>query len=507
MPQGLFPIKYESEPTQTGMTALAGLPVYLELLHAMRFPEAIDKHLSVRSNGQGWTDRDILLSLMMLNLAGGDCVDDMRLLEADQGFCKALEQTRYYALSRKERRTLEQRWRKKRQASFPSASSLFRYLNAFHQDDWDTKQVYGKAWIPDDPGRLLGFPKLNATILAFAQQNKPQSEATLDMDATLIETNKSQALCCYKHFKAYQPMNVWWAEHEMMVHTEFRAGNVPAGFNQLRILEESLALLPEGIKSVRLRSDTAGYQGDLLRYCAQGLNERFGRIEFVVGCPVDNTLKQAVARVPESAWKPLERIVDGRKQVTGKEWAEVWHVTDIVGTQKESELFRYIVTREPLKEQAMLPGMEKEQEYPFPTQSMASGKYKVRAFVTNMAREGGELIRWAYKRCGKSEHAHSTLKEDLAGGKLPSGRFGANAAWWWVSVLAFNLNAVMKRYVLEKGWEHKKMKAIRFHLIAIPGRVIHHARQLLIRLSKGHPSMELLLGIRRRLAEMEAAPS
>ena len=106
MPQGLFPIKYESEPTQTGMTALAGLPVYLELLHAMRFPEAIDKHLSVRSNGQGWTDRDILLSLMMLNLAGGDCVDDMRLLEADQGFCKALEQTRYYALSRKERRTL-----------------------------------------------------------------------------------------------------------------------------------------------------------------------------------------------------------------------------------------------------------------------------------------------------------------------------------------------------------------------------------------------------------------
>lgn len=131
----------------------------------------------------------------------------------------------------------------------------------------------------------------------------------------------------------------------------------------------------------------------------------------------------------------------------------------------------------------------------------------MRAFVTNMAWESGELIRWAYKRCGKSEHAHSTLKENLAGGKLPSGRFGANAAWWWVSVLAFNLNAVMKRHVMEKILKNKRIKAIRFHLIAIPGRMIHHARQLLIRLSKGHPSMELLLGIRRRLAKMEPAPS
>ena len=34
--------------------------------------------------------------------------------------------------------------------------------------------------------------------------------------------------------------------------------------------------------------------------------------------------------------------------------------------------------------------------------------------------------------CGKSEEAHSVMKEDLAGRKLPSGKFGVNAAWWWV---------------------------------------------------------------------------
>jgi hypothetical protein len=28
------------------------------------------------------------------------------------------------------------------------------------------------------------------------------------------------------------------------------------------------------------------------------------------------------------------------------------------------------------------------------------------------------------------------MKGDFAGGKLPSGDFGENAAWWWIMILA-----------------------------------------------------------------------
>jgi len=69
--------------------------------------------------------------------------------------------------------------------------------------------------------------------------------------------------------------------------------------------------------------------------------------------------------------------------------------------------------------------------------------------VSNMDWEGQELVEWHYKRCGRSEQAHSVMKEDLAGGTLPSGDFGENAAWWWIMVLAFNLNAALKGLVLE----------------------------------------------------------
>jgi len=50
--------------------------------------------------------------LVMLNLAGGDCVEDLRRLEGDEGFCKVLRRVELDGLSRKERRAEERRWRK-----------------------------------------------------------------------------------------------------------------------------------------------------------------------------------------------------------------------------------------------------------------------------------------------------------------------------------------------------------------------------------------------------------
>ena len=43
------------------------------------------------------------------------------------------------------------------------------------------------------------------------------------------------------------------------------------------MLKEALGHLPVGVAKVMLRSDTAGYQQELLRYCAEGRDERFGQ--------------------------------------------------------------------------------------------------------------------------------------------------------------------------------------------------------------------------------------
>jgi hypothetical protein len=342
--------------------------------------------------------------------------------------------------------------------------------------------------------------------VASIQKRHCEKEATLDTDATLVETQKREALFSYDGYKAYQPLNVWWAEQALILHSEFRDGNVPAGYEQLRVFQEALEMLPGGVTKVYHRSDTAGYQHDLLRYCEKGENKRFGRIEFAVGVDVTKEFKKAVAEVEESEWKPFWKEVKGERRKTRAEWAEVCFVPNAIARSKKDPVYRYLATRE-LLEQPELPGMERQVELPFPTMTMEKKRYKIFGIVTNRDLGGNELINWLHKRCGKSEEAHSIMKEDLAGGKLPSSSFGENAAWWGIMILAFNLNSAMKRLVLQGYWVAQRMKAIRFSLIGLPGRVLNHARGLIVRLVKNHPSLEVLVKARQRIMEIGYAPS
>ncbi len=74
-------------------------------------------------------------------------------------------------------------------------------------------------------------------------------------------------------------------------------------------------------------------------------------------------------------------------------------------------------------------------------------------------------------------------------------------------ILALNLNTLMRRLVLGAGWATKRMKAIRYWIINLPGRLVRHARQLTLRLGAGHPSAELLIKARRTLASLAGGPS
>jgi hypothetical protein len=420
-------------------------------------------------------------------------------LEKDDGFTRVLRRVEMYGLRRKERREQERRWRKERKRAVPSPSAVFRYLSAFDNPAEEAKRVVGHAFIPVPNEYLQALGRVNGDFLRFAQQKSPQQEATLDQDASLIATHKAEALYGYLGDKTYQPMTTYWTEQDMVAHSEFRDGNVPANYQNLRALKEALDVLPKGVVKVYFRGDTAANQKDLLRYCAEGKNERFGVIEFAVGVDVTAEFKRAVAEVAEGEWQPLEREIDGQKVKTEQEWAEVCFVPNWTAQRKEGPVYRYLAIRE-LLEQAELPGLEAQ--LPFPSMSFGKKRYKVFGMVTNRDIPGDKLIWWHRKRCGKGEEIHKVMKEDLAGGHLPSGRFGTNAAWWGIMVVAFNLNSLMKRLVLPKGWAPKRLKAIRFGFINLAGHVVSRARQLIIRLSKGHPAYELLVEVRQQIRSL-----
>src|SRR4030066_924951 len=185
MAQGVLPYKYEEERRDGGMTALAGLPIYLDLASILGVADCIGAHVHVRESDRGGTKEQAIVSLMLLNLAGGDCVDDIRILEKDEGFCKVLTRVETKGMTRQQRRAMEKRWRKERHRSVPSPSALFRYLEPFHDAEQEKKRQVGKPFIPAPNEHLQGFRTTNRDFVASIQRRHPEEDATLDGDATL----------------------------------------------------------------------------------------------------------------------------------------------------------------------------------------------------------------------------------------------------------------------------------------------------------------------------------
>ena len=100
LPQGVLGFQYEAECAHGGLTSLAGLPLYLDLVHSSGLAAAIHRQVQVAGR-QGWLDIQMSLAVVFLNLAGGDCVEDLERLENDSGFAAILQAIERELLSRR----------------------------------------------------------------------------------------------------------------------------------------------------------------------------------------------------------------------------------------------------------------------------------------------------------------------------------------------------------------------------------------------------------------------
>ncbi len=93
------------------------------------------------------------------------------------------------------------------------------------------------------------------------------------------------------------------------------------------------------------------------------------------------------------------------------------------------------------------------------------------------------MIEWHREKAGTIELVHDVIKNELGGGVLPSKYFGANAAWLRLAVIAHNVLTALKRLALPAELLTARPKRLRFLIFNTPGRLVHHARSLLLRLA------------------------
>ena len=304
------------------MTPYAGALPFMRMCEGMGLQDIINQYLNVRDS-RGYKDSDHILSLVTMQILGGSTIEDLKMLKQN------LETSAS-------------------PFKVPSPSAARSFMSNFHDEDEANKQKQGFSYIPQMNDHLAGFNAINAYIFQKAYSFNPLKSITLDQDATFIPTSNKNALYNYKKEKAYEAFITYCPEYDIIVGTQLRGGNVSPAEDQFGELKRTLDTSPEGVVEVTLRSDSAGYQEDIMRYCAEGKNERFGVINFTISCKVGAGFKKAAKEVPEADWKPVMKEVKNngvaKLKETGQEWAEVNYVPGWV--VKSDAEYRFIAIRE-----------------------------------------------------------------------------------------------------------------------------------------------------------------
>jgi hypothetical protein len=93
-----------------------------------------------------------------------------------------------------------------------------------------------------------------------------------------------------------------------------------------------------------------------------------------------------------------------------------------------------------------------------------------------------KLLEWQREKAGSIEALHEVLENELAAGVMPCGRFGANAAWLRFAVLTHNVPTGMKRIALKAELLRARPKRLRYRIFRSPGKLVHHARQVVLKI-------------------------
>jgi hypothetical protein len=467
MKPGVLPYGVEVVAEAGAVTAHGGLGLVVEAMRALGVSHAIKRHVRIRQRARGNDEVAMIEAVVMLLAAGGECLDDIAVLRTDAGLCRLVER------------------------ALPSPDALRRFLYEFHDPELiecaRRERAPGQvAYIPGENAALRGLAQVNVELLNRVAVQGTSSTATLDHDATIQESHKQESLAHYKGGRGYQPAVIYWAEQDLVVADEYRDGNVPAGMANLRLIQRGFTSLPATVTEYGFRADSACYEEQVVQWLAnpQRAEGPRGTISFTISADMSTELRAVCERVREPRWVLVEERAE-----ESVHWADVEFTPG--DWPKDAQPLRYVAVR-----------IRKRQGHLF----AAGYDTKYLAVVSNRWELSGEkLLRWHWAKAGTIEHVHDVTKNELGAAVPPCGRFGANAAWYRLSLLAYNILSAMKSLVLPAPLSAARPKRLRFALFTIAGRLISHAGKLILQISQAAERLAGFLEARRRLAVLAAA--
>jgi len=429
------------------ITARAGLPLVVETMRALGLEQVATKKLGRPKRQRGFAPEQKLEAIVTLIAAGGDRMEDIRILSQDKGIEKLLG------------------------APLPSPDALLDFIGTFHDPQcFQERPPDKKAWVPPESEGLRALDAINRKLIARGAE-RSVTQATIDHDGTIIEAHKREATVAYEGTRGFQPLVAVWAEQQLIVSEEFRDGNVAGGEDPLSSVRRAFANLPPWVVERRFRADSAAYYTPLMKYLVR---EKIG---FAISADMTKDLRACCTALGQEHWSVLderqhERIDIAEVEFTPGDWS------------RDAKPLRYIALRfTPLQQELF--------------QSTGVGYHAVVSNRDDLS--PAQIVRWHRLKAGTIEHVHRVLKDELGAGVLPSARFGANAAWFRINALTFNVLTVLKRRALPERLREARPKRLRYELFTLPGELAVHQSRLSVRVPVGDERLREIVEARARL--------
>ena len=413
--------RYEIVGTDEPLIARGGLILPYEMSRALQLSQVIDEELPPAGSGHGYPPSRFVIPLILMFHGGGKKLEDLRELKGE--------------ISLRELMDIK---------IMPASCTVA---------DWLRRTGSHKRGLP-------GLDKVNKHVVKKTLKKDTRTEYTLDIDATIIETEKEAAQYTYKKEKGYQPLVSFLYETGLIMDDEFRDGNVPAGFGILESMKRCDQKMPPRKRIAYFRSDSAAYQADVINYCLA--KDKYGQKKlFTITTDKDEAVMKAIKAIPAEEWHYYK---------DDRQIAETVHTMN-----RTTEAFRLIVQRWP-KLQAALFDAE---------------PYCYHVIATNREEKAGEVVALHNQR-GEVENNFKELKHGFGMEYMPCGETQANAAFFRIGVIAYNLFQTMKLLSLPVWWRTATIATVRWKLYQIAARLVYHARRTLLKLAASVDKINLL---------------
>jgi hypothetical protein len=365
-------------------------------------------------------------------------------------------------------------------------------------------------WQAVEPGLAVVTGRMLSLLPAPRAAALAGGPVTIDLDTTDVEVyGRKKRGVAYNHQgqRVGRPHVAAWAETEIPLAADLGDGTDDPRATAPELLRRALAALPPRARAsgrVAMRADAGYFAGQLARAAHDA------QIGFAIGAKRIAPLWRLLAGLADDGWH--DAIEMDIAQVAVAEYCPDWWPADTRLLVRRVLLDPAQVSADPRSRRRRTLHPD-QRALPIPELAAASPVYAYSFILTNLdvssPDKAAAVEHW---------HRHRTTVENLfrdsklgaALRHLPSGYHQVNLAWMWGALLAASMAAWLHQLTARTAGEDilaghgvrggKAMIAtLRWRLIAVPGRLIRHARHLILRLPPGH---SLLPEILARLREL-----